>query len=45
MTGMRDHLIHAYDSVDWEEVWITASSDISLLLSQIKPLLPTQPDA
>jgi uncharacterized protein with HEPN domain len=26
MSGMRDHLIHAYDAVDWEEVWKTAMS-------------------
>jgi hypothetical protein len=21
LAGMRDHLIHGYDVVDWEEVW------------------------
>ena len=43
MTGMRDHLIHAYDTVDWEEVWKTVSSDVSLLLAQLAPLLPKKP--
>jgi len=40
ITGMRDHLIHAYDTVDWDEVWKTATSDIPGLLAKIEPLLP-----
>lgn len=40
MAGMRDHLIHAYDTVDWDEVWQTANVDVSQLLVQIEPLLP-----
>lgn len=39
IAGMRDHIIHAYDSVDLEEVWNTATSDIPELLAQIEPLL------
>jgi uncharacterized protein with HEPN domain len=38
MAGMRDHLIHAYDLVDWDEVWKTASSDIPDLLDKIDRL-------
>jgi uncharacterized protein with HEPN domain len=38
MAGMRDHLIHAYDLVDWDEVWKTASSDIPDLLDKINRL-------
>jgi uncharacterized protein with HEPN domain len=40
MAGMRDILIHAYDTVDLDEVWKTATEDVPDLLSQIKPLLP-----
>ena len=40
MAGMRDILIHAYDTVDLDEVWKTASKDMPDLLSQIQPLLP-----
>jgi len=40
IAGMRDHLIHGYDIVDWDEVWKTATSDVTILLSQIEPLLP-----
>jgi uncharacterized protein with HEPN domain len=35
IAGMRDHLIHAYDLVDWDEVWTTATKDVPELLSQI----------
>jgi uncharacterized protein with HEPN domain len=36
MAGMRDHLIHAYDLVDWDEVWKTATQDVPGLLQEIK---------
>ena len=42
IAGMRDHLIHGYDIVDWDEVWKTATSDVPDLLSKIEPLLPRQ---
>jgi uncharacterized protein with HEPN domain len=38
MAGMRDHLIHAYDLVDWDEVWRTATNDIPALLEKIEQL-------
>jgi uncharacterized protein with HEPN domain len=40
MAGMRDHLVHAYDLVDWDEVWKTAFTDIPGLLEKIKLLSP-----
>ncbi len=40
IAGMRDHLIHGYDIVDWDEVWKTATSDVPDLLIKIEPLLP-----
>ncbi len=39
MAGMRDHLIHGYDLVDWDEVWKTATSDVPDLLSKVEPFL------
>jgi uncharacterized protein with HEPN domain len=42
IAGMRDQLIHAYDAVDWEEVWKTASKDVPELLNKIEPLLPSR---
>ncbi len=43
IAGMRDHLIHAYDTVDLDEVWKTAASDMPDLLAKIEPLLPKEP--
>lgn len=43
IAGMRDHLIHAYDAVDWDEVWKTITRDVPDLLAQIERLLPEQP--
>ena len=40
MGGIRNHLIHAYDMVDLDEVWNTATKDIPSLLMEIEPLLP-----
>ena len=42
IAGMRDKLIHGYDSVDLSEVWRTAERDIPDLLSAIEPLLPSE---
>lgn len=44
IAGMRDHLIHAYDTVDWDEVWKTATADVPALLAQIEPILPRESD-
>jgi len=40
MAGMRDHLIHGYDIVDWEAVWRTATRDIPDLLRKLEAFLP-----
>jgi uncharacterized protein with HEPN domain len=42
MAGMRDVVIHAYESVDISEVWKTASDDIPALIAQIEPIIPHQ---
>jgi uncharacterized protein with HEPN domain len=39
MARMRDKLIHAYDLVNLEEVWRTATEDIPALLAQLEQLL------
>ena len=39
IAGMRDRLIHAYDLVDWEEVWSVAQNDVPELLTNLAPLL------
>ena len=40
MAGMRDHLIHGYDVVDWDEVWRTATRDVPDLLHKLEAILP-----
>lgn len=44
MAGMRDYLIHAYDVVDLDEVWNTATADIPNVLIKVRSLLPAQPN-
>lgn len=39
IAGMRDRLIHGYDSVDLDQLWITASEDVPALLEQINGIL------
>ncbi len=41
MAGLRDVLIHAYQRVDIEEVWITATKFVPDLIRQIEPLVPS----
>lgn len=39
IAGMRDHLAHGYDIVDWDEVWRTATRDVPNLLNKLAALL------
>lgn len=41
LAGMRDVLIHTYDTVDLEEVWRTVTNDIPSLVTKLASLLPT----
>ena len=40
IAGMRDHLIHGYDIVDWNEVWKTVTRDVPDLLTKIESVRP-----
>lgn len=42
MAGMRDKLIHEYDQVDLDEVWMTVERDLPELLRFVEPLLPKE---
>ena len=42
IAGMRDRLIHQYDTVDLEEVWSVVNQDVPDLLRYLDPLLPRQ---
>ena len=39
MAGMRDRIIHAYDTVDFEIVWDVVKKDIPHIKSQIQQIL------
>jgi len=39
IAGMRDRLIHGYDSVDVDELWKTATEDVPALLEQVRTIL------
>ena len=41
IAGMRDILIHAYDHVDIDEVWIAAETALPSLIKQIEALIPS----
>ncbi len=43
MAGMRDRVIHDYNNVDLDEVWITVTRDIPALLDELEPLTPEEP--
>lgn len=40
VAGMRDKLIHQYDTVDFEEVWKTVGTDLPRIVALIEPLAP-----
>jgi uncharacterized protein with HEPN domain len=40
--GMRNILIHAYDSVDLDEVWEVTQRSIPELICQLDPLVPPE---
>jgi len=42
IAGMRDKLIHDYEGVDVQRVWLTLQSNIPELLQAIELLLKTQ---
>ncbi len=39
IAGMRDRLIHGYDTVDLDELWKTAIEDVPALLEQVQAIL------
>jgi uncharacterized protein with HEPN domain len=45
VAGMRDKLIHDYEGVDTQRVWLTIQTSIPELLDAIEPLLPSREDA
>ena len=44
MTGMRDTLIHGYDTVNLIEMWLTATEDVPRLLTILESVRPLSRD-
>lgn len=44
IAGMRDVLLHAYDAVDAESVYVTLRTDIPDLVERLRPLAPERPE-
>lgn len=42
ITGMRDHLIHAYSDVDLDIVWRTVTERLPQLISALEKLVPPE---
>jgi uncharacterized protein with HEPN domain len=42
IAGMRDRLVHGYDKINWSLVWVTATSDVPRLLTELEPLVPPE---
>ena len=40
MAGLRDVLIHGYDTVDLNEVWKTVNADLPKILPSLEALVP-----
>jgi uncharacterized protein with HEPN domain len=43
VAGLRDVLIHEYDTVDVEEVWRTVTTDIPKIIPKLERLVPPSP--
>jgi len=39
MIGARNRLIHGYDSVDFDILWVIVSNDLPFLISQLEGIL------
>jgi uncharacterized protein with HEPN domain len=39
IAGMRDRLVHRYDSVDIDQLWKAATEDVPALLEQVRTIL------
>jgi uncharacterized protein with HEPN domain len=39
MIGARNRLIHGYDSVDFDILWVIVSHDLPVLISQLEYIL------
>ena len=39
IVGMRNHLTHGYDDIDFDEVWLVTQDDLPPLISQLQAIV------
>jgi uncharacterized protein with HEPN domain len=44
IVGFRNIAVHAYFSVDWGIVWVTATEEVPQLESQVRAILASEPE-
>lgn len=42
MIGARNRLIHGYDSVDFDILWVIVNDDLPVLISQLETIVESQ---
>jgi len=42
VVGMRNRLIHGYYDVDFNQVWLTVTEDLPLLIAELEKVFPSQ---
>jgi uncharacterized protein with HEPN domain len=45
IAGMRDVLIHTYDRVNFDRVWLAIERSLPELLDALTPLIPREPES
>jgi uncharacterized protein with HEPN domain len=44
LIALRHVAAHEYDTIDYDEIWAIAVTDVPKLLTALKPLVPSAPD-
>ncbi len=44
MAGMRDVIVHGYDTIDFDEVWDVVVRDAPALIAYLESLRPPTPE-
>lgn len=40
IAGMRNHLVHGYDVIDWDRVWRVVSEKLPQLVAELESMIP-----
>ncbi len=45
IVGMRNRLVHGYDSISLERLWVVATSDLPPLITQLRAIIEQESEA